>query len=46
MEYKISKCVTDFRKSHDTQHYLTVILEKWKKALDNEEDILAIFMDL
>ena len=36
MEYKISKCVTDFRKSYDTQHYLTVILEKWKKALDNE----------
>ena len=28
MENKISKCVTDFRKSHDTQHSLKVMLEK------------------
>ena len=46
MENKISKCVTGFRKSHGTQHSLIAMLEKWKKALDEEENILAIFMDL
>ena len=46
MENKISKCVTGFRRSHGTQHSLIAMLEKWKKALDEEENILAIFMDL
>ena len=46
MENKISNCVTGFRKSHDTQHSLIVILEKWKKALDEEENMSAIFRDL
>ena len=46
MENKISKCVTGFRKSHGTQHSLIVMLEKWKKALDKEENTSAIFMDL
>ena len=46
MENKISKCVTGFRKSHGTQHSLIVMLEKWKIALDKEENISAIFMDL
>ena len=46
MENKISKCVTGFRKSHGTQHSLVVMLEKWKKALDKEENMSAIFMDL
>ena len=46
MENKISKCVTDFRKSHNTQHSLILMLEKWKKALDKEENVSAIFMDL
>ena len=46
METKIPKCVTDFRKSHGTQHSLIVMLEKWKKALDKEENMSAIFMDL
>ena len=46
METKISKCVTGFRKSHGTQHSLIVILEKWKKALDKEENMSATFMDL
>ena len=45
MENKISKCITGFRKSHGTQHSLTVMLEKWKKALDIEENMSAIFMD-
>ena len=46
VENKISKCDTGFRKSHDTQHSLIVMLEKWKKALDKEENMSAIFMDL
>ena len=47
MENKISKCITGFRKSHDTQSSLIVMLEKWeKKALDKEENTSAIFMDL
>ena len=43
---KILKCVTGFRKSHGTQHSLIVMLEKWKKVMDKEENISAIFMDL
>ena len=46
METKISKCVTEFRKSHGKQHSLTVMLQKWKKALDKEENMSAIFVDL
>ena len=46
MENKISKCVTGFRKSHGTQHSLIAMLEKWKKALDKEENLSAIFMDI
>ena len=47
MEKKISKCVSGFRKSHGKQHSLKVILENWpKKALDKEENISVIFMDL
>ena len=35
-----------FRKSHGMQHSLIVMLEKWKKALDKEENMSAIFMNL
>ena len=46
MENKISKCVTVFRKLLGTQHSLIIMLEKWKKALDKEENMLVIFMNL
>ena len=46
MENKISKCVTVFRKSHGTQHSLIVMLENWRKALNKEENMSAIFMNL
>ena len=46
MESKISKCVPGFRKSHDTQHCLIAMLEKWEKSLDKEKNMSAIFMDL
>ena len=46
MEDKLSKCLTGFRKSHGTQHVLVTMLEKWKKAVDNEEYVSALFLDL
>ena len=46
MENKVSKCVTGFRKLHGTQNSLIVMLLTWKKALDKEEKVLAIFTDL
>ena len=46
MKNKISKCVTGFRKLHGAQNSLIIMLLTWKKALDKEEKVLAIFMDL
>ena len=46
MEDKLSKCLTGFRKSYGTQHVLVAMLEKWKKAVDNEEYVSALFLDL
>ena len=46
MEDKLSKCLTGFRKSHGTQHVLVTMLEKWKKAVDNEEYVSELFLDL
>ena len=33
-------------KSHNTQHCLMRMLERWKKTFDKGGDICAIFMDL
>ena len=46
MENKISECVRGFRKSQGTQHSLIVMLEKWKKALDKEDNMSVIFLNL
>ena len=46
MKSLISKCATGFRKSHGTQHSLIVMLAKWKKASDKEENMSAMLMDL
>ena len=46
MQDKLSKHINGFRKSHGTQHFLIAMLEKWKSALDNGENIYALFMDL
>ena len=43
---KLSKYITGFRKCHGAKHLLLVMLEKWKKALDNGENVFTIFMDL
>ena len=45
MQYKISKHITGFRKSHGTQYSLIIMLEKWKSALDKGENICFLFMD-
>ena len=45
MKDKLS-CLTGFRKSHGTQSLLVTMLEKWKKAVDKGEHVLALFMDL
>ena len=46
MENKFLKYVTDFRKSHGTQHSLMIMLEKWKNVLDKGEYLCVLFMDL
>ena len=37
---------TSFRKSHETQSSLVIILQKWKRTLDKGEYVSALFMDL
>ena len=46
MKDKLSNLLIGFRKNHNTQHYLTSLLERWKKTLDKGGYIFAIFMDL
>ena len=46
MEEKLSKLLTGFWKNHSTQHFLVIMLEKWKNTLDKGGFICAIFMDL
>ena len=46
MKYKLSKQLTGFRKNHGTQKCLSGMLEIWKKVLDKEGYICAIFIDL
>ena len=46
MRDKLNKSVTSFRKSYGTQHSLVVILEKWKRAIENGECVSILFMDL
>ena len=41
----LSKYQCGFRKDHGTQHYLLVMLEEWKKALDNKEGFGALLTD-
>ena len=44
MEDKLSKYLTGFRKSYETQHLLVAMLEKWKKAVINGECASALFL--
>ena len=46
MTDKLAHSITGFRKSHGTQNFLVVMLEKWKRALDKGEYVSVLYMDL
>ena len=46
MKDKLSNIVTGFRKGDSAQHSLLIMIEKWKRALDENMKLGAIFMDL
>ena len=46
IETYLSPFLCGFRKGFSTQHCLTVMLERWKKALDNGKIAGAILTDL
>ena len=43
---KLSSILTGVRKGHSAQHALSVTIEEWKRALDKNMKVGAIFMDL
>ena len=45
MQSKFSKHPTGFRKDHNTQNALLVMIEKWKTTLNKKLKIGALFMD-
>ena len=46
MKDKLSNILTGFRKGHSAQHSLLIMIEKCKRALDENMKVGAIFMDL
>ena len=46
MSDKFSRYLTGFRKSHNTQHALLNMIERWKSNLNKGNKIGAIFVDL
>ena len=46
MKDKLSNILNGFRKGHSAQHSLLIMIEKWKRALDENMKVGAIFMDL
>ena len=46
MQDKLSKHITEFRKSHGTQHSLITTLKKRESALGKGRNISILFMDL
>ena len=47
MKDKLFSNFTGFRKGHSAQHSLLIMIEKWKRALDeNIKKVGAVFMDL
>ena len=46
MKNKLSNVLTGFRKGHSTQHSLFIMIETWKRALDENMKVGPIFMDL
>ena len=46
MKDKLSNVLTGFRKGHSAQHLLLIVIEKWKRVLDENMKVGTIFMDL
>ena len=46
MKDKLSNIITGFRKGHSAQHSLLIMIEKWKRALDENIKVGTIFKDL
>ena len=46
MKDKLSNIATGFRKGHSAQHSLLIMIEKWKRTLDENMKVGTIFMDL
>ena len=46
MEDKLFNILTGFRKGHSAQHSLLIMIEKWKRALDENMKVEAIFIVL
>ena len=46
IDKNISPYLSGFRKGYNTQHCLLLMIEKWKKALDNKKHAGAILIDL
>ena len=46
IEAFLSQYLCGYRKGYSTQHALTLLVEKWKKALDNRGYAGAVLMDL
>ena len=46
MADKLAHSISGFRKSRRTQNSLVMMLEKWKRALNNGEYVSVLFMDL
>ena len=46
MKDKLSNILTGFQKGDSTQHSLLIMITKWKRPLDENMKVGAIFMDL
>ena len=46
MDDKLSRQLTGFRKNHSTQNCLLSMIDAWKKIIDKNGTVSAIFMDL
>ena len=46
MKDELSNILTGFQKSHSVQHLSFIMIEKWKRALDEDMNVKAIFINL
>ena len=46
MEAKLSKYLAGFRRNHNTQHALLIMIESWRALQNKGQKVCAIIMDL